>query len=294
MEVIHALQANLAKPWNEPVLHAMRYDGVRKITVQLYFNTDVWAIPAGVAVGIGYTLPNRQSGYYDKLNNGTAACTVEGNTVTAVLAPILTSVAGEVKVSIVFAKNGIQLSTFPFRIRVTERPGEVDSATRPDVASPFVGKLYYGGDSGLAVPLELGSGVRVEKQTDSSFMLVAERGIHPLLLNADNANIYLNDPRYGDEALEAIQTGRQILVRVPNADGKHYTGIYTPIMMYQLPQDGQYLYMFYLRDEKQDLSALLGQPAGTVILPTYGEFKMLLSQYYNSNPLDMLMEVGSA
>lgn len=176
MKVIHALQANLAKPGNEPVLHAMRYDGVRKITVQLYSDTAVWTVPAGVTAGIGYTLPNRQSGYYEKLSDGTAACTVEGNTVTAVLAPILTSAAGEVKVSIVFAKNSVQLSTFPFRIRVTERPGEVDSAVRPDAASPFVGKLYYGGDNGLAVPLTLGAGVRVEQQPDGSLMLVAEGG----------------------------------------------------------------------------------------------------------------------
>lgn len=174
MEVIHTYQANLATFLNEPVLHAMQYDGARKITVQLYSGHAVWAVPEGVTAGIGYTLPNRQSEYYEELSDGTAACTVEGNTVTAVLAPSLTSVVGEVKASIIFAKDGIQLSTFPFRIRVTARPGEVDSATRPDVASPFVGKLYYGGDNGLAVPLRLGSGVRVEQQPDGGFMLVAE------------------------------------------------------------------------------------------------------------------------
>lgn len=108
----------------------------------------------------------------------------------------------------------------------------------------------------------------------------------PLILDANLSDYYGGHPEAGDEALEAIKSGRQILVRVPNADGKSYTAIYTPIMMYQLPQDGQYLYLFYLRDEKQDLSAALGLPAGTVALPTYGEFMMLLSKYYNSNPLE--------
>ena len=109
----------------------------------------------------------------------------------------------------------------------------------------------------------------------------------PLLLNADSAETYLNDSSYGDEALEAIKIGRQILVRVPNADGGNFTAIYAPIMMYQVPnRANKYLYLFFLRDEKQDLSALLGQAAGTVQMPTYGQLKMLLSQEYNSNPLE--------
>lgn len=110
--------------------------------------------------------------------------------------------------------------------------------------------------------------------------------VEPLILDANLSDYYGGHAEAGDEALEAIKTGRQILVRVPNADGNSYTAIYTPIMMYQVPQDGQYLYLFYLRDEKQDLSALLGQPTGTVMLPTYGEFMMLLSNKYDSNPLE--------
>lgn len=109
----------------------------------------------------------------------------------------------------------------------------------------------------------------------------------PLLLDADSAEAYQDDPSYGDEALEAIKSGRNILVRVPNADGGSYTAIYSPVLMYQVPNyQNKYLYLFFLRDEKQDLSALLGQPTGTVQMPTYGQLKMLLSQEYNSNPLE--------
>lgn len=109
----------------------------------------------------------------------------------------------------------------------------------------------------------------------------------PLILDANLSDYYGGHPEAGDEALEAIKTGRQILVRVPNADGGTNTAIYCPIMMYQVPLNGMYLYMFYLRDEKQDLSALLGQPAGTIFMPTYGEFMMLLSKKYNSNPMEL-------
>jgi hypothetical protein len=109
----------------------------------------------------------------------------------------------------------------------------------------------------------------------------------PLILSADNAETYLNDPTPGDEALEAVKIGRQILVRVPNASGDNYVASYSPVYMYQVPnQTNSYLYLFFLRDEKQDLSALLGQPAGTVLMPVYGQLKMKLSKEHNENPLE--------
>ena len=108
----------------------------------------------------------------------------------------------------------------------------------------------------------------------------------PLILNADSADEYPENSAWGDRALKAIQEGRQILVRVPNADGGNYPAIYSPVLMYQLPNyENNYLYLFYLRDEKQDLSALLGQAEGTVQMPQYGELKMLLSETYNGSPL---------
>lgn len=107
----------------------------------------------------------------------------------------------------------------------------------------------------------------------------------PLILDANLSDYYGGHAEAGDEALEAIKTGRQILVRVPNADGGTNTAIYCPIMMYQLPCNGYYLYLFYLRDEKQviDLSAV---GLGTIEMPTYGEFTMLLSETYTSDPME--------
>lgn len=70
---------------------------------------------------------------------------------------------------------------------------------------------------------------------------------------------------------------------MPNADGGTHTAIYSPVLMYQLPNvDNNYLYLFYLRDEKQDLSSL---GLTGVQLPTYGEVKMLLSETYTETPL---------
>lgn len=109
--------------------------------------------------------------------------------------------------------------------------------------------------------------------------------VKPLLLDADMLASYNTDPKYGDEALTAILAGRQILVKTPNADGGEYTKIFSPVYMYQLPNaNNNYLYLFYLRDEKQnlDLSAL---GKGTIQMPVYGELKMRLSQEYTECPL---------
>ena len=78
---------------------------------------------------------------------------------------------------------------------------------------------------------------------------------------------------------------RQVLVKIPNADGGIYTAIYSPIYMYQLPKYmNEYLYVFYLKDEKQniDLSAM---GMGIIQMPIYGELKLKLSRTYNQTPL---------
>lgn len=107
--------------------------------------------------------------------------------------------------------------------------------------------------------------------------------LKPLVLYAENAEEYTSDATMGDETLNAILAGRQVLVRVPNADGGTFTAIYSPVMMYQLPnQDNNFLYLFYLRDEKQNLSSVLGVD---LQLPTYGELKMMLSRTYDGTPL---------
>lgn len=121
---------------------------------------------------------------------------------------------------------------------------------------------------------------------ESKVFYVESKDNSPIVLNDDNADLYLNDPTYGDNVLDAILSGRQVLVKTPNADGKNFTAIYSPIYMYQLPNyENNYLYLFYLKDDKQniDLSAL---GLGTIQMPLYGELKLLLSETYNETPLE--------
>lgn len=105
----------------------------------------------------------------------------------------------------------------------------------------------------------------------------------PLVLYADKAEEYLTDPTVGDEVLDAIMNNRNIHIRVSNADGGKYTAIYSPVLMYQLPNyQNNYVYLFFLKDEKQDLSSL---GLTGVQMPVYAELKILTSHTYNMTPL---------
>lgn len=112
----------------------------------------------------------------------------------------------------------------------------------------------------------------------------------PLILYSDKTEEYDTSPMYGEEALQAIVNGRQILVRVPNADGGKHTAIYSPVYMYQVPnKENDYLYLFYLKDEKNvlDLGILSGgNITGHVEIPIYGELKMKLHGQYNYDPVN--------
>lgn len=100
--------------------------------------------------------------------------------------------------------------------------------------------------------------------------------VQPLILYAEKAEEYTTNADAGDETLSAILGGRQILVRVPNADGGNYTAIYSPIYFYQLPNyQNNYLYLFFLNDGVDSSTGM----------PTYGQLKMLLSTTYNETPL---------
>lgn len=108
-------------------------------------------------------------------------------------------------------------------------------------------------------------------------------GGEPVVLYPNSADYYLEDPTYGDAVLDAITTGKQILIRVPNADDQGHTAIYSPVLMYQLPNHSHsFVYLFYLKDDKQDLSSLV--PG--MQLPTYGELKLKVSKVYEMSPLE--------
>lgn len=110
-----------------PLVHAMQNDtGTRAVKVALYDDCVAWTPPAGVTVSVAYRKPDGTAGKYDTLPDGSAACSVTGNEVVAVLAPAVLTTPGRIKASVVFETGDNRLTTFPFEIMA-----EVDPAAGP-------------------------------------------------------------------------------------------------------------------------------------------------------------------
>ncbi len=112
-------------------------------------------------------------------------------------------------------------------------------------------------------------------QSGEFFYIKRPHKKEPFVLYADKAESYVDDAETGEATMKAIMEGRQILVRVPNADGGKYMALYSPILMYQLPNYlARHLYLFYLNDGVNAQG-----------LPSYNQLKIAVSRDYNQTPL---------
>lgn len=155
---------------------AVQRDGARLMVASLMEGADPWEVPEGVSIGVGYTLPDKTEGYYDRLEDGTTAAMAAGNLVSVVLAPALTAQAGTTKLSLILRQGERQVATFPLQMRVQKAVGRVMGEAVTPQKDGFDGKLYYGGPGGILLPLGLGDGVRVETLEDGTVVLVSEGG----------------------------------------------------------------------------------------------------------------------
>lgn len=174
MQVTHYFDASLTSPVITTI-PAMQGDGIRLLVARLKEDTKPWTVPEGISAGLSYELPDRAPGYYDRLNDGTPACVIDGDQVSVLLDPILTERPGPVKASIILRDpDGTQVATFPFHIWVKRVPGMIHGENLKPPAHLFDGKIYYGGPGGTLLPLGLGAGIRTEQQVDGSLLLVGE------------------------------------------------------------------------------------------------------------------------
>lgn len=95
----------------------------RAVEITLTENGAQWQIPNKSTAAVAFSKPDGTRGLYDELPDGSAATTVSGNTVTAILAPQVLTCAGTASVSVVFYDaDGDTLATFPFRVTVEKNP----------------------------------------------------------------------------------------------------------------------------------------------------------------------------
>ncbi len=116
MQIISRIIVDLQRK-TRPLVYAMQNDaGTRAVKVALYDGGTVWAPPDGVTMSVAYRRAAGTVGKYDTLPDGSAACSVSGNEVVAVLSPPVLAEPGRVAVSIVFEHAGARLATFPFDV----------------------------------------------------------------------------------------------------------------------------------------------------------------------------------
>ena len=88
---------------------------------------------------------------------------------------------------------------------------------------------------------------------------------------------------YGDDTLQAILDGKQILIKVPNKNDSNLYCNFMPVIQYQLPNNNDYLTLFYLKDGIAE-NIMTAMTTGSFD-GVFGEITMKLSKKYTECPL---------
>jgi hypothetical protein len=124
MVVINEFSMTLDRRGVAPVVDAVQGDAnTRAVKATLTAGGAAFAPPVGTVASVAFRKWDGKQGWYDKLPNGEPACTIEGNTVTAVLAPEMLSAAGQVDAVLILQDADLnQLATFGFTVQVAKNP----------------------------------------------------------------------------------------------------------------------------------------------------------------------------
>lgn len=120
MDITHKISLDLQQTGARQVMFAKQGDRLTRIArLRLYDGGTEFSVPDGVTPQIAYAKPDGKGGIYDTMPDGSAACTVSGNVVTARLHPQMFSVAGIVACELrLLTGSGAQISTFSWFITV--------------------------------------------------------------------------------------------------------------------------------------------------------------------------------
>lgn len=127
MEIIQKFKTDLLKPGSPFWLNAVQNDDLsRTVELTLLCGGESYTPPEGTVAAVAFRRSDGSAGLYDTLADGTPAVIISGSTVKARLSRDLFPLPGTVSASIVLCRNGKQLSTFPFYVKVEEDPSAGD------------------------------------------------------------------------------------------------------------------------------------------------------------------------
>ena len=119
MKTTHKIKMDLTRPGITPRIPVVQGDAyTRSLSIALFSDRMPWRIPSDAAVVIHYHKPNRTSGTYDTLPDGTSAVSFSGNTINILVAPEALSLAGTVSLMVTVLLGEQQLSTFSMELEV--------------------------------------------------------------------------------------------------------------------------------------------------------------------------------
>lgn len=123
MIVKHPYQIDLTQLSPQSPIQTIQGDtDTHAVVLALYQDATVWNVPNGAAAMVGYIRADGAGGTYDTLPDGSAACTIETNTVTAVIAAPMLAVPGPVRMTVYLLHEGQRLHIFDAVIQVRRDP----------------------------------------------------------------------------------------------------------------------------------------------------------------------------
>ena len=237
MEITHELLLDLQQIGTRQVMFAKQGDSLtRTAMIRLYDGGTEFSVPDGVVLQIAFAKSDGKGGLYDKMPDGSDACTSSGNVVTAKLHPQMFTVSGLVSCELrIVASDGTQISTFSWFITVqaSAAAGIVSEdyfrfatldGIRTDVGD--ISKLKTNTKKNLVAAInEVLSGI--PKDYVKSVNNVRPRANGDLLLHASDIDTQLPSISYQgsvEGALEAILSMPALpIARGTSADGIAYT-----------------------------------------------------------------------
>ena len=121
MMINHKVKIDLVRQGIPPKIHVVQGDTyTRKLSIALFSDRRPWRIPENTVALIRYLKPDRTSGTYDTLADGTPAVSISGNTVTVLVAPEALTLAGDVSMVVTLILGEQRLSTFEIDIWVQQ------------------------------------------------------------------------------------------------------------------------------------------------------------------------------
>jgi hypothetical protein len=186
MLISKRIRINIDQHQIPQTIDVMQYDSnTRAIEMIFSENGLPWEIPQNIIASVAFRKADGHGGWYDQLPDGTNACEVTENVVTAILAPQVMTCVGLTKVSVVLQDktNLNQISSFPVVVSVFRNPSDGEELSSDYYAYKTLSELNIaiekleekigtpGGGAGTGIhigPDEPDAGIDVWIDTDES------------------------------------------------------------------------------------------------------------------------------